>query len=222
MSRTVDVDKKPLTTLQIWVSFFWGDFTNHLWKCVREVVGVGVCTWARARVCLCVCVCVYVRAQGVHVFDNNKASENEEELNCVSHFSFPCSGACQKEKSPAFWMMAQTTKSEQQTPRLWGERWRKRKYGEKKEGGGGKERKRKKEKERRVQTSVTNTVFRKWPNQQTNKAKSRHQCLHNMAEHALKVKHNGGGKKKSPIQLALVQFWKDLSRGWFNVRASIL
>ena len=115
------------------------------------------CARGRARACVsvCVCVCVYVQAQGVHVFDNNKASENEEELNCVSHFSFPCSGACQKEKSPAFWMMAQTTKSEQQTPRLWGERWRKRKYGEKKEGGGGKERKRKKEKERRKGANIS-------------------------------------------------------------------
>lgn len=29
-------------------------------------------------------------------------------------------------------------------------------------------------------------------------------------------------EKKLPLQLARVQFWKDLSRAWFNVRASIV
>lgn len=51
----------------------------------------------RASVCACMSVSVDVCVSvGVHEFDNNKASENEEELNCVSHFSFPCFSACQK------------------------------------------------------------------------------------------------------------------------------
>lgn len=103
----------------------------------------------------CACVC------GAHVFDNNKASENEEELNCVSHFSFPCFSACQK-KSPAFWLMAQTTKSEQQTLWLWGRK-----------------------KERSMSTSMKNANFKILPNQQTKK--SQYQIFCNMIEHVLKM-----------------------------------
>lgn len=37
----------------------------------------------------------------MHVFVNNKASENEEELNCVSHFSFSLLH-CLTEERPEF------------------------------------------------------------------------------------------------------------------------
>lgn len=94
----------------------------------------------RPAACVCVCVC-----ERLHVSDNNKASENEEELKCVSHFSFPCSGACQKKA-------------------LHFERWlRQQKVNNKPSGSRGQQR-RKKRKERKEerkkgsgQTSMTNT-----------------------------------------------------------------
>lgn len=49
---------------------------------------------------VCVYVCVRER-ETVHVFVNNKASENEEELNCVSHFSFSLLH-CLTEERPEF------------------------------------------------------------------------------------------------------------------------
>lgn len=50
---------------------------------------------------------VYAGAAAVRAFDNNKESENEEELNCVSHFSFPCFGACQKKALHFEWWLRQ-------------------------------------------------------------------------------------------------------------------
>lgn len=162
-SQSADIDKKPLTTLQIWVSFGWGDFTNHLWK---------VCT---ASVCVHAPAC-YVCERGAHVFDNNKASENEEELNCVSHFSFPCFSACQKKALHFEWWLRQQKVNNK--PCGCEER-----NGGRRRTGGGKKRK-------CANINDKYTVFKKWPNQQTNKAKSQNQCLDNTTEHALKVKHN--------------------------------
>lgn len=61
---------------------------------------------ARGHVCTCVRVCVRVNL-GMCAFDNNKASENEEALNCVSHFSFPCFSACQKKALHSEWWLRQ-------------------------------------------------------------------------------------------------------------------
>ncbi len=91
---------KNLSPLYRFRCLFWGDFTNHLWECVQRV-----CMHACRRVCAC--VCVWAHERGVHEFDNNKASENEEELNCVSHFSFPCFSACQKKALHFEWWLRQ-------------------------------------------------------------------------------------------------------------------
>lgn len=146
--------------------------------------------WEKCVQCVCECTCP-------HVFDNNKASENEEELNCVSHFSFPCFSACQKKALHFEWWLRQQKVNNK--PCGSEERWRRKK------------------KERKCANIYDK--YKKWPSKQTKQNPNINALIIPLN---MPWKWNVIEKKKLPIQLALIQFWKDLSRGWFNVRASIL
>lgn len=124
------------------------------------------------RVRISVCVCVWER--GIRVFGNNKASENEEELNCVSHFSFPCFSACQK-KAPRFWMMEQTTKVNNKPCGC--------------EDKNGVKARRKESAKRTWRGKNCSRYFK-----EMTKPTSQYQYVDNTTEHALKMKHNRGGK----------------------------
>lgn len=177
MSWSVDIDKKPFTTLQIWVSFHWGETSLIICESACSL-----CACTCAYVCVCVCTC----GRGVHVLDNNKASENEEELNCVSHFSFPCFSACQKKALHFEWWLRQQKVNNKPC-------------GSEERNGGRKSKKEGTEeskKDRMIQACkyqwrIHRFFFlKKRPKQQTNKAKSQYQSLNNTTGHALKVKHN--------------------------------